>query len=148
PLASLVAGDLLVRPLVEAGLDVGDDVVDLRHADLSLRARFVEGGAQLVAVEFLAGPVALHHIERHVLDVLVGRVAAAALEALATAPDELAVPPHARVHHPVFRVAAERALHRTPPFTSRGRGREKTGSSARGPRGGPGLGLRCCRDAW
>ena len=63
------------------------------------------------AIEGLAPAVALDHARQHVLDVLVGRVAAVALEALAAPADELPVTADARVDDPVLGVAAERALH-------------------------------------
>src|SRR5262249_57596207 len=84
----------------------------------SLPARLKDRGAELLSIERLAPPVALDHVGQDVLDVLVGRVAPVALEALAAAPDELALAPYPRVDDPVLRVAAERAFHRAaPPLT-------------------------------
>src|SRR3989304_1392275 len=108
----LQARDLLLGPVVEALLDVGHDVVHRLHPHRALLARLEDRGAQLLAVEGLAPAIPLDHHGEHVLDVLVGRVAAAALEALPAAADELSLPPHAGVHHAVLRMAAERALHR------------------------------------
>src|SRR6185503_6120624 len=110
-LAQLLGGDLLLRPLVQLGLDLGHHVVHRLHAHRALLAGLEDGPAELLPVEGLAPVVALDHVGQHVLDVLVGRIAAVALEALAAAADELAVTPHARVHHAVFRVAAEGTFH-------------------------------------
>jgi len=65
--------------------------------------------------ERLPAAVTLDDVREPVLDVLVGRVAATALEALAPAADELPFPADARVDDAVFGVAAERAFHRTAP---------------------------------
>src|SRR3972149_3531366 len=108
----LQARDLLPRPAAEALLYIGDHIVHGLHPHRPLLARLEDRGAQLLAVEGLAPAIPLDHHGEHVLDVLVGRVTAAALEALPAAADELSLPPHAGVHHPVLGVAAERALHR------------------------------------
>ena len=118
--AELLAADLLLGALVQLGLDLDDDVVDGLHTDRSLLARLQDGTAELLAVEGLAASVALDHVRQHVLDVLVRRVPAVALEALAAAPDELPVPAHPRVDDPILRVTAKRALHRAPPFPDAG----------------------------
>src|SRR5262249_51058575 len=110
--AELLAADLLLGPLVQLGLDLDDDVVDGLHANRALLPRLQDGAAELLAVERLATPVPLDHVRQHVLDVLVGRVPAVALETFAAAPDELPVPAHPRVDDPILRVTAKRALHR------------------------------------
>src|SRR5437870_13070096 len=86
-----------------------------------------------MAVEGLAPVVPLDHVRQHVLDVLVGRVAAVALQALATTANELAVASDPRVDDSILRVAAERTLHRVPLIWS---GRDRAGSapSALAPR--------------
>src|SRR5437879_8972206 len=113
--SELLAADLLLGPLVELSLDLDDDVVDGLNSDRPLLARLQDGATELLAVERLAAPVPLDHVRQHVLDVLVGRVPAVALETLAPAPDELPVPAHPRVDDPILRVTAKRALHRAPP---------------------------------
>src|SRR3989442_12435199 len=100
---------------MELGFDLDDDVVDRLAAARPLLARLEDRPAELLPIERLAPTVALDHVRQHVLDVLVGRVPPVALEAFAPAPDELAVSPHARIDDPIFRVAAERTLHRPPP---------------------------------
>src|SRR5262245_49002461 len=112
----LFAADFLLGTLVQLGLDVDDDVVDGLHADRALLAGLQDRAAELLAIERLTTAVALDHVRQHVLDVLVGRVPAVALQALAAAPDDLPVPAHPRVDDPVLRVTAKRALHRAPPF--------------------------------
>src|SRR5215510_12815321 len=116
----LLAADFLLGALVQLGLDVDDDVVDGLDADRALLARLQDRAAELLAVEGLAAPVALDHVRQHVLDVLVGRVAAVAFETLTAAPDELPVPAYPRVDDPILRVTAKRALHRAPPFPDAG----------------------------
>src|SRR5262245_28307620 len=111
-LAELEAGDLLLRPLVELDLDVGDYVVHRLYPHRALLAGLEDGAAELLPVKRLTTAVALDHVGQHVLDVLVGRVTPVAAQALAPASDELAFATHTRVHHAVLRVAAERALHR------------------------------------
>src|SRR5262249_45861976 len=116
--SELLAAYLFLGPLVELSLDVHDDVVDGLDSYRSLLARVEDRAAELLSIERLAPPVALDHVGQDVLDVLVGRVAPVALEALAAAPDELALAPYPRVDDPVLRVAAERAFHRAvPPLT-------------------------------
>src|SRR6185503_15381075 len=104
-------GDVLELPVHGGEAHVGHLVVHRLHAHRALLAGLEDGPAELLPVEGLAPVVALDHVGQHVLDVLVGRIAAVALEALAAAADELAVTPHARVHHAVFRVAAEGTFH-------------------------------------
>jgi len=110
-LAQLEARDLLLRPLVQFGLDIGYHVVHGLDPDRALLAGLEDGAAELLPVEGLAPAVALDHVWEHVLDVFVGRVAPVALEAFPAAPDELPFPTHARVHHAVLGVAAKRAFH-------------------------------------
>src|SRR5262245_43966390 len=110
-IAQLEGRDLLLRPLVQPRLDVGDDVVHGLHAYGSLLTRLQNGAAELLAVEGLAPPIALDDAREHVLDVLVRGVAAVALEAGAPAPDELPLTADAGIDHPILAVAAEGALH-------------------------------------
>src|SRR5207244_7017308 len=88
---------LLLGAVVELRLDLADDVVHRLDADRPLLARFQNRGAELLAVEGLTPAVSLDDVRQDVLDVLVGRVPPVALEALAPAPNELAVAPDPRV---------------------------------------------------
>src|SRR2546422_9909993 len=134
-IAQLEARDLLLGALVQPRLDVGHHVVHRLHADRALLARFEDRAAQLLAVEGLAPIVALDHVREHVLDVLVGRVAPVALEALAAPANELAVASDPRVDDAILRMAAERTLHRVP-LTWSGRGIGESAPSIPGPRPG------------
>src|SRR2546430_2248847 len=91
--AGVFAGDLLLGAVVELRLDLADGVVRRLDADRPLLARFQNRGAELLAVEGLTPAVSLDDVRQDVLDVLVGRVPPVALEALAPAPNELAVAP-------------------------------------------------------
>src|SRR5262249_31686698 len=126
-LADLTAADLLLGSLVQPGLDVGHHLVDTGQADRPLGARLEDGGPQLLAIELFPAAVLLGDVKRHVLDVLVGRVAAAALQALAAPADELAVPSDPRIDDAVLGVTAERTLHRFPPVTAGARDRAGSG---------------------
>ena len=78
---------------MELGLDVSDHVVHRLDADRALLTRLEDGVAQLGPVERLPPPVPLDDHGEDVLDVLVGGVAAVALQALAPPANELPVPP-------------------------------------------------------
>src|SRR5262249_7822818 len=90
-LADHRARDLALGAVEEAALDAVDVLLDLLDADRALLARLGEAGDDLHAVEGLAPAVLLDHRRQVLLDALVGREAAAALLALATPPDDVAV---------------------------------------------------------
>src|SRR2546422_756020 len=111
---------MLDRALLGLGENAG-------QAHRTLGAGLEDGRPQLLPIEFFAPSVLLGHVERHVLDVFVGRVAPPALQALAAPPDELAVPSDPRIDDTILRVAAERTLHRVPPVMTGARDRAGSG---------------------
>ena len=91
--------DLVGRPL---GRAVGDG---------SPRQRLAQAGGELVAVELLAGPVALDDDQARRLDPLVGREAGAAGDALPPAPDRRGLVEVARVDDAGVALLARRTAH-------------------------------------
>src|SRR3954468_18013245 len=85
-LADLAAADLAGLAPVQLALDVLDDGLDLGGGDGALGAGHLDAAQQLAVLERLGFAVALHHLQRALLDVLVGGEAPAAAQALAPAP--------------------------------------------------------------
>src|SRR5439155_22626389 len=105
------ARHLLLDRLVQSTTAVGLQRVYRLDGLRALLARLQDGAAKLLAIGGLAPAVPLDHVGEHVLDVLVGGVAAVALETLAAAADELALAPDARIDDAVLGVSAEWTLH-------------------------------------
>ena len=104
-------GDLALFGVVEQGLDLVDDRVELDGRDRPLLAGLHEARAKLVAVEPLPPAVVLDDHVRDLLDRFVGGEPATAGGAFPAAADDLALAALAGVHDPVVHGGAEGALH-------------------------------------
>src|SRR5262249_1089885 len=109
--ADLVGRDLAVLAVVQHGLRLAHDRLQVAHGDSPLFARLEQAGEELLAAELLARAVVLDHHVRDVFDLLVGGEAAAAAQALAAAADGGAVAALARVDHAVTVFGTEGAPH-------------------------------------
>jgi hypothetical protein len=114
-LPDLLRRHLAVELAVERVLDLRRDLLERVDGDGPLLAGLHETEQDLAPLEGHPRPVLLHDPERRLLDLLVGRVAPLALEALASTTDDEAVPRGPRIDHPVPIGLAERAPHRPPP---------------------------------
>src|SRR5512135_2941909 len=104
--------DLLVGPLLEEGLDLLDDLLELADLDGPLLAGLHHAPEELLAVEGLAGAVLLDDHVGDLFDLLVGREPSLAGEALPAPPDGQAFLALPRVDDLAFEKAAEGAPHR------------------------------------
>ena len=88
--------------LVQLGEDFFHRSVESVHGDGTFFAGFHETAEEFLTVQSLAGPIALHYAELGALDLLIGGVAVATLEALATTTRSRPVLRHTRVDDFVF----------------------------------------------
>jgi len=134
--AERALADLLRRhdrpgPAAQLVLDLVDDALEALERDAALLTGTQQAVEQFAPGEQLLRSAALDHDERHLLDTLVGRVAAFADEALAPPADGVARLRLARVDDPALFTGTVWTTHRTPPL-----------SPVRGPTGRPGMNRR------
>src|SRR5688572_3532537 len=96
---------------VQRTFDVVDDFVDLIAGDGPLRRGHGDAREKLPAIVWLDLAVALLHLQRALLDVLVSRVPPPALQAFATSAHGAALATRARIDYPVLHVTTERTSH-------------------------------------
>ena len=92
-------------------LGLVDDLLQLADRHRTLLAGPQQAVQHLLAIEFLAPSVFLHHHVRNFVDALVGGEALLALQALAPAPDGIGFLALARIHDFVIGKAAKWAFH-------------------------------------
>src|SRR6185295_16853766 len=140
--ADVPGRDLAILALVEHRFRLVGDLLELFRRHRPLLAGAVEPGEQLLAAPLLAPAVVLDDHVGNVLDLLVGREAPAAHQALAPPPDHRAVAALARVDDAVVVFRAEGAVHpRSPSGTVRLVGGRRAGRAIRAVI--PSRGARC-----
>src|SRR5580704_3265290 len=112
-LADIAGGNFAVEALIDVGLDVANDGLDLAFADWPLVAGLFQTGPDLLPVEGNAGAVFLDHFEGRFLDLFVSRESPLANQALAPPPDH-EILAGARINDFRLPVATERANHVKP----------------------------------
>src|SRR5690606_5833351 len=132
-LTDLAARDLVAARARDCILDVVHEGLDLAAADRPLRARDPDRIDDLAPVVRLRGAVALRDLQAPLLDVLVGRKAAPAVDALATPSHGAPLLTRARVDDPVLQAVAVGAAHLSAERTGsrRDRSRDLAESRAR-----------------
>src|SRR5688572_20531555 len=109
--ADLLRRHLLLGTLLGRGLHLVGNRLDRRDADGTFLAGLEQAGDELLPLEALASAVFLDHHVRDLVDPLVAGEAAAAVETLPPAPDDLAFLALARVDDLIAQMTAEWALH-------------------------------------
>lgn len=104
-------GHLAEVILVEVGENFFHGAIEALHGDRAFLAGFDEPAGELFPVERFASAVPLHHAQLRALDLLVGRVAVSAFQALPTTTNRRPVLGGTRVEDFVFEGTALDASH-------------------------------------
>src|SRR5262245_11858035 len=93
------------------GLDRIGHALQFRLRNRPFATGDLQTAHQLTAVVRLSPLIALHHLKRRQLDLLVAREPALAARTLAATADDISLTPFARVDHAILEIPAERASH-------------------------------------